>query len=167
MDSTETSFISYINSYMPLLALVVSIAAIYISYRAYKRTEIISKPVIAGRYTRGKSFVLHIEDYSPNRNLRIDSVYFKPLNKYKYYKIEFGTNNLHTQNPPVIEVLIDDEFVWNTGVIKVETSVTTLYEYVNSLFEEADNKWYRIIRNFRYKRLLKKYNTQFQNRLNI
>ena len=139
------------NGILSVFAFLVSLFAVFISYKAFKRPEKISAPKLAGRYTRGKHFILHIQDYSPNKNLRIDKVYYKPINGFRYSEITFDENRLPNQVPPVIEVLITENVVFNTGTIKVQTSVTNLYEYQYAILDTRIIKWYDLLKRFRYR----------------
>jgi hypothetical protein len=103
MDSTQTSFISVIKDFF---SIILSIVAVIISLIALNRTKRISIPKITGRYNHSDKFILHVEDYSTSKNLRIDEVYFKPLDKYGYFKIDFGSKILAEQTPLVVQVLL-------------------------------------------------------------
>jgi len=163
VDTTQTSLLTVIKNYIPLLAFILSGIAIYLSYRANKKTERISKPKITSRTMENNKFVIHIEDYSTGKNLRIDEVYFKYFNKNKYIKINFSRKWFPSQSPPAIEVIVNENVWWNTGKVKIKTNYGKLYEYVDSFFQKSEViKKYNLIKLLRYKHHKKKYDAQYR-----
>ena len=131
MDSTQTSFLSNINNWIPVLALLVSIIAIVISYKAIKKTEKISKPKLLGILNDNNRYIISLKDYSLNKNLRIDNVYFKPIDRLTYMNPGFSENRIPVEEQPVIELFITTKLVSgignNVGIVKIKTNFTTVY----------------------------------------
>ncbi|MGA7722979.1 MAG: hypothetical protein WCA84_17565 [Ignavibacteriaceae bacterium] len=148
--------------YIPLLFLVIAACSLFFNIYQLKKSRIISSPKIVGRYNNDNRFTLHVEDYSINKNLRIDKVLYKPFDKHKYFEINFDVNNLNKQTPPVVQVLIDDKLWWSTGKIKVQTNYGILYEYVNDMFATGTMKKYQIIKRIKYGYHKKKYDSQYK-----
>ena len=150
-----------------LIPILISLIAVYISYKAFKRTVLAEKPVVAGNYTRGNSYVIHIQDYTPNNNLRIDKVYYRQVNKYRWIELLFNQKHLREQKPPVVEVLVDigGNLLNLEGTFKIKTNLSvTLYNYINSMFQ-SKTRWYKIHKlfpNIRYSILEYKCKKQYE-----
>lgn len=117
LDSTQSIFITQLTStnYLSLVAIIISIIALIISWLSFRRTKNISEPKISGwRIEKHRVFIFTIEDYSVNRNLRIDKVKIKYQKKYFYTLKPIPPPKYFSDRfPQIIELSIinDDPFV--------------------------------------------------------
>jgi len=154
MDTTQINSISTVNNYIPIIALFVSICAIIISYIALKKTEKISAPKIVNESTRENDFVIHIQDYSIGKNLRIDRIYYKSLKSLRYHRINFIENRPPNQSPPIVEVLINHDKIPGFCIIKIKTNISKLYEVKRGILDSPSPriKGFHIIQKFNYRK---------------
>lgn len=101
-----------------MISLGVSIWAIRVSKRAnnlaetqFNREKEIEKPVLFNVHVDGGDrFVLVIEDYSANKNLRIDTIEGKLPEDDNYKQIPFDVNRNDSVNPPQVTLRTYDKF---------------------------------------------------------
>jgi hypothetical protein len=160
-DSIHISLLTTINNYIPLLALFASAIAIYISYKAYKKTERVSHPKVFQREIHSDKYYIYIADYSVGKNLNVEYVLYKGFNKHKYFEVNFNQEYLAEYNPPKVKLKIKGEVGESIGKLRIETNYGKLYEYVNPLYPKVNIDKLRFIQRLRYKRHKRKYDTQF------
>ncbi len=150
-DSTQTSLIHQLtpSNYIALFALLISILAIIISWLSFKRSGKISIPKVVGESTRGKNYILHIQDFSSSKNLRIDKVFVKRKNKLGYKRINFDEHRLSDQVPPIVELLLPEEIGDFIYKIILETNYKKIKYATVGFLEEP--KWYDKLRKKRNK----------------
>lgn len=123
------------SEWISLIAIIISILSFIKAWKSGKKADNIFIPRIAGQYTRGNNYILHIQDFSASKNLRIDKVMIKPKNKWKYFQIDFSENRLPNQVPPVVELLVTDEYLLDKWKFKIYTNYKVLKFVRPGLFE--------------------------------
>ena len=150
VDSSQAIFITQLTltNYLSLIAVVISIIALVISWLSFRRARKISEPKISHwRIEKHRVFIYTIEDYSVNRNLRIDKVKIKYQKKF-FYRVKPipPPKYLSDLFPQIIELSIinDDPFIGFKLLI-----------YTNHKKLKAQHGWKT---NYKENLELKKYN---------
>ena len=132
------------------ISLLVSIWAIKVSKRAnrlaetkFEREKNIEKPILFNTYVDTEDrFVFVIEDYSNNKNLRIDKVEVITPQRKDYMEIDFDTNYNDAANPPQMVVVTKDSFnPLEAYTFKIYTNFNAILEYNHgTIFSEDKPK---------------------------
>ncbi len=130
------------------ISLLVSIWAITVSKQANKLAETkftrdkeIEKPILFNVHTNGAdNFVFVIEDYSANKNLRIDKIEFTTSKGGDYKGIPFDIRRNDKINPSQVDVTTTDKFmVLDAFWFKIYTNQGEVLEHEHcSAFEEKN-----------------------------
>jgi len=131
-----------------VISLLVSIWAITVSKRAnrlaetkFEREKKIEKPVLFNAHVDSAGcFVFIIEDYSANKNLRIDKIEFKRDEDNTYGEITFEVRRNDSINPPQMEVITQDSFnVLDALWFKIHTNFGEVLEFKQGSYFSNEN----------------------------
>jgi len=140
---------------MEVWALVISVVSVLIAGGAlwfskkandlartiHEREKQIEKPILFNVHTNGAdNFVFVIEDYSANKNLRIDKIEFTTSKGGDYKGIPFDIRRNDKINPSQVDVTTTDKFmVLDAFWFKIYTNQGEVLEHEHcSAFEEKN-----------------------------